>query len=430
MSDQVNRQGLDNYAQVLAEKTLTTFFNQNEAIGGKEIMTFTPVEQINVFILQKLFAKWKEEENNIKSPYFDYSHEQVKEVMQQLMEMLSHHIRVKRDDFFPLLKSAIEDMFELILEPVNFIKYKYLNYEEIKIEFDRIITDTKYIKLNRFLIDDTIESFNAIISNEVNVEDFNDKLVQVYQNNKDQLTDIADILDQLHGVCPVNKDQIFAAKEELTLPVFETETAKVEEVIDEEQTTVEVQEEEDLSADQSEENKLKDLSIENDADVEEPLSEVIEEEKEALDEILEEKEAIGEDELSGLDEEADVPNVVEGVQESEQSKKTLNDVFSAEKKTLNDLHSNKNKESLSLGFAGKKVTTLESAMSINQKYLFINQLFEGSKSEFEEAVSEVNKLSDYESASNYLIDNFAKKYNWDKKEAEVEGLFQLLTKRF
>jgi hypothetical protein len=77
----------------------------------------------------------------------------------------------------------------------------------------------------------------------------------------------------------------------------------------------------------------------------------------------------------------------------------------------------------------KPVTDLQKAISINDKFRFINELFDGNATEFHVAVNQVNSCGNYEDADRY-VSNIRDIYGW-KEENEVVGIFlELVERRF
>ena len=77
-----------------------------------------------------------------------------------------------------------------------------------------------------------------------------------------------------------------------------------------------------------------------------------------------------------------------------------------------------------------KILDIKSALTVNQKFMFINHLFKGEASEFEKAVSHINALDNYDDAITFLLENYAVKYGWDTDNEQVEELFELIGRRF
>ncbi len=120
MDEKINLKAIEQYSDEFADKMLGAYFGSRESISGRDILQFSELKQINLFIIYELFRTWREESNRNKSPYFDYNAPEVKEAQQTLMNTLSNHILIKRDDFSPLLRKAVYDTLLLVVDPYDF----------------------------------------------------------------------------------------------------------------------------------------------------------------------------------------------------------------------------------------------------------------------------------------------------------------------
>jgi AAA ATPase containing von Willebrand factor type A (vWA) domain len=78
----------------------------------------------------------------------------------------------------------------------------------------------------------------------------------------------------------------------------------------------------------------------------------------------------------------------------------------------------------------ERVTDIKSAISLNDKLLFIKDLFNGYSLAYSEAIELLNRYDDFASADAFLQANYAKKNNWADKPAAVDKLYAVLRKRF
>src|SRR5689334_9328591 len=106
MENKTNISAIELYSRKALKPMLERNFGA-KTINGQQILSFCQIEQVNLFILQLLFDKWKEETSKLESPFFDFQNEQVKKALTTFMNVLSQHILVKKEDFSPLLLQAI-----------------------------------------------------------------------------------------------------------------------------------------------------------------------------------------------------------------------------------------------------------------------------------------------------------------------------------
>lgn len=102
------------------------------------------------------------------------------------------------------------------------------------------------------------------------------------------------------------------------------------------------------------------------------------------------------------------------------------------KPTLNDVLAGKASFSASLNEENNKttITDLKQAINLNQKLLFIKDLFNGYNLAYAEAIELINKMPDFKSADAFLQHNYAVKNNWTAKQSTVDQFYELLNQRF
>ncbi|QIL40814.1 hypothetical protein G7074_17025 [Pedobacter sp. HDW13] len=76
------------------------------------------------------------------------------------------------------------------------------------------------------------------------------------------------------------------------------------------------------------------------------------------------------------------------------------------------------------------IADLKQAISLNEKLLFIKDLFNGYNLAYSEAIDIVNKMNSFEAADGFLQNNYAAKNNWASKQATVDQFYELLNRRF
>ena len=98
--------------------------------------------------------------------------------------------------------------------------------------------------------------------------------------------------------------------------------------------------------------------------------------------------------------------------------------------TLNDLLA-KTKSSSSINSTSTtSVKDLKSSINLNDKLLYIKDLFNGYNLAYAEAIELANKLPNFEAADNFFQKNYAVKNNWAEKQGTVDQFYALLNQRF
>lgn len=148
MEDKISQQAISRYSQVYTRKILDRFYAQKQFIGGQEILTLSEVEQINLFIIQSLFKTWKNEMQKSRSVFFDYEAEAVLEAQQNLMNVLSRHIHVKREHLEPLVLQSVTQTLNDVLNPYDFFS-KLITSNNNELTLETFKEELKYLKLNK-----------------------------------------------------------------------------------------------------------------------------------------------------------------------------------------------------------------------------------------------------------------------------------------
>jgi hypothetical protein len=101
--------------------------------------------------------------------------------------------------------------------------------------------------------------------------------------------------------------------------------------------------------------------------------------------------------------------------------------------TLNDLLAN-NKSSGSPKVKDEDIkppiADLKGAITLNEKLLYIKDLFNGYNLAYSEAIDLINKMPDLKTADHFLKNNYAEKNNWQAKQGTVDQFYRLLAQRF
>lgn len=84
----------------------------------------------------------------------------------------------------------------------------------------------------------------------------------------------------------------------------------------------------------------------------------------------------------------------------------------------------------SLPTSSEKAVDLKTAISLNDKLVFIKDLFNGYSLAYSEAIELLNRYHTFAEADAFLQTNYALKNNWSDKPQTVEKLYAILRKRF
>ena len=114
----------------------------------------------------------------------------------------------------------------------------------------------------------------------------------------------------------------------------------------------------------------------------------------------------------------------------EESKKTgsglVSDRFTSSGPSLNEEMSTKaKKEDISSQYKTSPISSITSAIGINERFELINELFDGDKERFDKTIEALNSADTFVKAYSYLEKNF----NWDMDSAHVQRILELIRRK-
>lgn len=80
--------------------------------------------------------------------------------------------------------------------------------------------------------------------------------------------------------------------------------------------------------------------------------------------------------------------------------------------------------------SNERVKDIKSLISLNDKLLFIKDLFNGYSLAYSEAIELINRYDDFDAARVFLEQNYAQKNNWADKANTADKLYAVMRKRF
>ena len=97
------------------------------------------------------------------------------------------------------------------------------------------------------------------------------------------------------------------------------------------------------------------------------------------------------------------------------------------KKFIHDNMAQKtSKKDVSSKMQSKPIQDIASAISLNDKFIFIRELFKGDKEQYLETIQILNNFDTYENAIGFLNENF----DWDEENQNYERLKELVKRKF
>ena len=128
-----------------------------QRITGSDILKITEFHQLNLFILKNIYDQWKSNFETNKIKYFNYESQDVLEIINKLMNILSNNISIEADSFNELFKKSANQVISLIKNPkeilikmLTFIFKMSNNNSNIDLrKVDNVISSTAFEKLKK-----------------------------------------------------------------------------------------------------------------------------------------------------------------------------------------------------------------------------------------------------------------------------------------
>lgn len=117
---------------------------------------------------------------------------------------------------------------------------------------------------------------------------------------------------------------------------------------------------------------------------------------------------------------------------SDKGRKTIGDQYVEADNSLNKRISADNEDkSISARMQQKPISNIKEVIGVNEKFLFINELFEGNFQEYHDAIARLNDMQGMQEAFDYL-NILSEKYSWDanRSAATIEKLANYVQRRY
>ncbi len=178
--------------------------------------------------------------------------------------------------------------------------------------------------------------------------------------------------------------------------------------------------EEEAVEEQLEDEALKNQTNLLDAIEEEVESQAMEQEVEEVVEETPKMEEVIEEPKPEVIQQA--PEVKEEVKETvaEEQSQSINDKFAT----------NTEKPTLAERLSKKPIEDLTKAIAVNQKFLFMNDLFEGENTLYKEALETLNNFMSFSEASEYMFNELRTRFDWDMESKSVQTFASLVERRY
>ncbi|MBX0292457.1 hypothetical protein K3G63_18560 [Hymenobacter sp. HSC-4F20] len=389
----------EQYGRLLAALLCDQHFGARPTatLDGPAVLRFTPIRQVNLFVVQQLLGKWTSEMAKLRSPYFDFEDADVRQALTQFMNILSRRIKLSRPVFEPLLAQAITDTLGGALVPAETFAQKLLG-EATTCTPEQLREGLRYLDLNK----PVFESFLATLP--AGQEQERDYLLSRFrlheEANTADLQPIAAVLEPFNVLLPLTEKDLYeeelptpapapvAAPTSASPPTFAPGPTPPAPVV----TPAPAPAAAPAAPAPATPVPTPPAAPEAATEARRPLAEAA---------------------ASGTA----VP-LYEKLKAGQPAAPSLSETL------------RQDRTSTTLADKVPKVESLREAISINQRFSFINELFNGENMEYHAAIQHLDTLPDASSAKRYVTENLMSKYSWVRKEEHINKLLKLIDRKF
>lgn len=398
MPDKYSLAACEQYGRRLAARLGQQHFHAQPAatLDGPALLAFTPLRQLNLLVLHQLLGRWQHEATQLRSPYFDFEAAPVQAALSQLMNVLSRHIAVGRAALEPLLAEAATTTLLLVLDaPAAFgrVLLPPAAPAEAPVPTAYLRERLRYLELGKPLY----EGFVASLPTEASLPraELLRRFGQYQASHPEQLPAPELLLTQLSALLPL-------AEADLQAATPATAPAPAEAAPPHPAATLAEARAKTAEAAAPVETSLPPVAAP-------PGSPPVAAPQPVVPSFVA------------------APDAPAGPPLYEKLKATQ----PATAPLAARLGEAANGAAPSLAERGApKVGSLREAISINQRYSFINELFGGENMDYHAAIAHLDELPTAEAALAYVHQELASRHDWSRKEEHVARLLKLIERKF
>ena len=375
MNDKYSLAKCAHYGRRLAARLCEQHFSSQPTatLDGPTLLKFTTVRQINLLVMRQLLGQWQAETTRLRSPFFDFEAPPVQAALVQFMNVLSRHISLGRAAFEPLLAQAAADTLGLVADPAGSFQRLLLgNAEPQPPTLAGLRESLRYIDVDKAFYQGFVDSLPAssVLSHDFLTHRFELHHAANYKAHQPMQR----LVEELSALLPLTTADLLEDG-----PVSATVAAAAPEPAP----------------------AIAPPVAAAPAPVAPPTfaagpAAVAAAPVETANMPLHEKLKAGQ---------AIAPLLAETL------RATVAPVALAER-------------------TGPKVETLREAISINQRFSFINELFGGENMEYHTAIQHLDSLPTSDQARAYVTGDLLQRYDWSRKEEHVNKLLKLIERKF
>ena len=387
MNDKYSLAKCAHYGRRLATRLCDQHFNAPDAapLDGGAILKFTPVRQVNLLVVRQLLGQWQAETVRLRSPYFDFGATPVQAALSQFMNVLSRHISLGRAALEPLLAQAVADALGLVADPIGSFQRQLLGSQAAP-SLASLRDALRYLDIDKAFYQGFIDSLPN--SNDLSRDFLTHRFELYHAANYKAHQPMQRVVSELSALLPLTTADLLedgpvstasAPPSAVTEPIVPMPVPEAATVVA--PTFV--------------------------APPPAPPSAT----PTSFPALLPTPPA------------RPLPN-------TEAGNIPLHEKLKAGQPTAPLLAETLRDSAPLTERPGPKVETLREAISINQRFSFINELFNGENMDYHAAVQHLDSLPNAEQARTYVSGELSQRYDWSRKDEHVNKLLKLIERKF
>jgi hypothetical protein len=390
MNDKYSLAKCAQYGRRLAARLCDQHFGSQptDKLDGPAVLKFTPVRQLNLLVIRQLLGQWQAETARLRSPYFDFEAEPVQAALTQFMNVLSRHISLNRTTFEPLLAQAAADTLGIVADPAGSFERLLLGNAEAP-SLAGLRDNLRYLDIDKAFYQGFVDSLPA--SSELS-RDFLSHRFELYHaaNYKGHQT-MQRLVEELSVLLPLTTADLLEDG-----PVSGA------------QPTPPVQEATPPSPAAAPAPNQEPVPVAVPTFVAPPQPVV----------------------PAAVAPQAAPASPARPLPNTEPATVPLHEKLKAGQPAAPLLAETLRATVAPAERPGPKVETLREAISINQRFSFINELFSGENMDYHAAIQHLDSLPTADQARAYVTGDLSQRYNWSRKEEHVNKLLKLIERKF
>ncbi|GAB2550137.1 hypothetical protein [Spirosoma aerophilum] len=433
MSNKFNANALAEYSKSYARRIASDFYQHHPTINGPQILSLTPINQINLFVISSLSDKWQADAAKFRSPYFDFTNADVEEALRNFMNVVSQHISVRREHLEPLLADATRRTIIMIFDPRAYFDDMLRTQPEFTLTADAVKQMVRYTKINQFIPTHILQRMNG--KPFVYVNQALSYLDEALTQRGHELEHYDKFVSLFSEKLPMDVPALLRSHvpDNIPAPPMRSffDTATEPSVPPAPLVAPDMMLSKDMPAETIQPNEPA-------APVPQEMPVPVVSEKKA-DEDMASGGAMflggnaGPDPVAPISQPSQVSATDTDIKQSAVADNSSSDSSEENKPTLNDtLREAVPAEPATVAekFNRAPIESVARSISLNQKFRFINQLFNGNAVAYNQAVEEIDTLNNYGQALDLISYRYASQYLWDMSSDEVSELVEILKRRF